>query len=107
MEILTREFMQGEAIVSEYEYGDYGLIRWELLEDVILVHPKLFKTTATYFKRLKDDMHNRMEMYKTMYGHNLFMTVTHNSKLANMLTNGKAEAVGTLAEGVVYIYDIK
>ena len=84
-----------------------GIIRTELNDDCIVVHPILYSPTKTKFKLFRKEFFKAMYKLKDEFGYQAIHSCTWNEKMVKMLFNGKAYPIGEHKGGVLYEYDMR
>jgi len=83
-----------------------GLLKYELTEDMLLIHPTLYNPNKTKFKLFKVECFKSFKYFKEEYNYKAVHACTDNNKLIDMITNKEAYIIGNGEGGVLYEYVI-
>jgi hypothetical protein len=84
-----------------------GVIRTELNDDCMVVHPFLYSPTKTKFKLFRKEFFRVMYKLKDEFDYDAIHSCTWNEKMVRLLFNGKAYPIGEHIRGVLYEYDMR
>ena len=84
-----------------------GVVRTELNDECMVVHPILYSPTATKFKLFHKEFFKAMYKLKEEFGYEAIHCCTWNEKMVKMLLDGKAYKIGEHTGGILYEYDMR
>ena len=84
-----------------------GVVRTELNDECMVVHPLLYSPTPTKFRLFREEFFKAMYKLKEEFGYEVIHSCTWNKKMVKMLFNGKAYKIGEHIRGVLYEYDMR
>jgi hypothetical protein len=93
--------------IIEDDNSIVGVIRSELNDECLIVHPLLYRPTKTRFKLFRSKFFEVMYKLKDEFGYQAIHSCTWNEKIVKLLFNGKAYSIGNHIRGVLYEYDMR
>ena len=93
--------------IIEDDNSVIGVVRSELNDGCLVVHPLLYSPTKTKVKRFVEECVKALRRISDEFGYPCFNLCTHNAKFIKMLFGEKAYVIGNHPEGVLYEYDMR
>lgn len=104
MNIERRVVTSGGQEVIEYRYdiADAGYLRFEIMDDVLFVHPVLEDVTMHNFKHLKQELYNVTRYVMDKFHYDLVFIHTAHKQLARMYGKSIIHEVEDTDTGTLY-----
>jgi|TARA_R110002110_G_scaffold135026_5_gene318840 hypothetical protein len=92
--------------IVESEKEVIGIIRAELANDLVMVHPLIYIMTKDRYKLFKKEFFSFMDKLKIDYGYEHYYALTLNSRMVDTMSDGRAEAIGEILGRTLYECEI-
>jgi hypothetical protein len=93
--------------IVEDNRGIVGVIRTELNDKCLIVHPILYNPSKGRLKLMRKTCIQIMYRLKDEFGYIAFNLCTHNTRFIDMLFGNTVYKIGDHLEGVLYEYDMR